>query len=115
MKILGTEHARAAELTENQFNVTLPRTTPPGSYLMRVEMIYPNVLPDTKGTQFYVNCAQVNVIGPGGGTPKGFVKFPGAYTPNTPGVKMPDEKVFGPSLTKNLNRYTMPGPAVWVG
>ena len=81
---------------------------------MRVEMIYPNVLPDTLGTQFYVNCAQVNILGDGGGTPKDFVKFPGAYTKDTPGVKM-DEATFGPPLNRNLNRYPMPGPAVWTG
>jgi hypothetical protein len=82
---------------------------------MRVEMIYPNLLPDDSRTQFYVNCAHVNVIGPGGGSPGTFVKFPGLYNKNTPGVKMPDEKVFGPSLTKNLNQYIMPSPAVWKG
>ena len=81
---------------------------------MRMEMIYPNVLPDELGTQFYVNCAHVNVIGPGGGTPKGLVKFPGAYTKDTPGVKM-DEFSFGPPLNRNLSNYPMPGPAVWTG
>ena len=81
---------------------------------MRVEMIYPNVLPDTLGTQFYVECAQVNIMGPGGGTPKGFVKFPGAYTKDTPGVKM-DEAGFGHALNRNLNKYPIAGPAVWTG
>ena len=44
--------------------VTIPKTTPPGQYLMRVEHIYPSVKNDS---QFYVNCAQVNIVGPGGG------------------------------------------------
>jgi hypothetical protein len=32
-------------------------------------------------TQFFMNCAHINVIGPGGGSLDGypFVKFPGAY------------------------------------
>lgn len=79
---------------------------------MRMEMLYPNVLPDIAGTQLYVNCAQVNIIGPGGGTPKEFVKFPGAYNKDTPGVKM-DEAAFGPSLSRNLNKYPIAGPDVW--
>jgi hypothetical protein len=35
--------------------------------------------------QFYVNCAFVNIIGPGGGTPTEFVKFPGTYQDEDPG------------------------------
>jgi hypothetical protein len=66
-----------------QFNFTIPKTTPPGKYLMRIENFMPT---ETTGyQQFYVNCAFVNIIGPGGGTPAGFVKFPGAYAPEDPG------------------------------
>lgn len=36
-------------------------------------------------SQWYVNCAHINVIGPGGATPKGFAKFPGTYTVDSPG------------------------------
>lgn len=36
-------------------------------------------------SQWYVNCAHVNVIGPGGGTPAGFAKFPGTYVVDDPG------------------------------
>jgi hypothetical protein len=36
--------------------------------------------------QFYVNCAHVNIIGPGGGTtPTEFAKFPGTYNYDMPG------------------------------
>jgi hypothetical protein len=31
------------------------------------------------GTQWFVNCALINLIGAGGGTPTGFAKHPGAY------------------------------------
>lgn len=36
--------------------------------------------------QWYVNCAHVNIIGPGGGKPTGFAKFPGTYTEDDPGM-----------------------------
>ena len=32
------------------------------------------------GAQFYVGCAQVNVVGGGGGTPGPLVSIPGVYT-----------------------------------
>jgi hypothetical protein len=48
-----------------QLNFTIPQTTPPGKYLVRVEHF--NISPDYNGTQMYVNCAQVDVSGPGGG------------------------------------------------
>lgn len=70
-------------------NFTIPASTPPGQYLLRVEHLY--VRPWFNGTQFYVACAQVNVLPPIGGSqpeesreakvPGGeyLVKFPGAY------------------------------------
>ena len=36
-------------------------------------------------SQWYVNCAHVNVIGSGGGTPTEFAKFPGTYVVDEPG------------------------------
>ncbi|KAF2794919.1 lytic polysaccharide monooxygenase, partial [Melanomma pulvis-pyrius CBS 109.77] len=55
-------------------NFTIPSSTPPGKYLLRVEQwSYSPYL------QFYVNCAQIDLVGPGGGNPIGFAKFPGSY------------------------------------
>ncbi|KAF2179087.1 hypothetical protein K469DRAFT_717595 [Zopfia rhizophila CBS 207.26] len=48
---------------ESDVNFTIPRTTPPGEYLMRIEHIIPAV---ENASQRYVNCTQVNIIGPGG-------------------------------------------------
>ncbi|PKS11369.1 hypothetical protein jhhlp_003131 [Lomentospora prolificans] len=48
-----------------EFMMRIPKRTPQGQYLLRVEHIYPNS--GWNETQFYVNCAQVNVVGPGGG------------------------------------------------
>jgi Auxiliary Activity family 9 (formerly GH61) len=64
-------------------NFTIPLTTPPGKYLLRVEHLY--VRPAFNTTQFYIECAQIEVLGPKGGreartpTPEYMVKFPGAY------------------------------------
>ena len=70
-----------------QFNFTLPATTPPGAYLLRFEYFMPTSL--VNKTQWFINCALVNIHGPNPavkpGTPQGFVKFPGAYDPEDPG------------------------------
>jgi len=56
-------------------NFTIPKTTPPGKYLVRVEQF--NIISIYMQTQHYINCAQIEVVGPGGGTPGPFIKFPG--------------------------------------
>lgn len=48
-----------------QMRFTIPITTPPGKYLLRIEHFQPH--PALNKTQWYVNCAQINVVGPGGG------------------------------------------------
>ena len=50
-----------------QIRFTIPETTPPGQYLLRMEQIYP--WPNRSNTQMFVECAQVDVKGVGGGTP----------------------------------------------
>ncbi|KAF2248691.1 lytic polysaccharide monooxygenase [Trematosphaeria pertusa] len=72
-------------LTRDQtgMNFILPRTTPPGKYILRVEHLY--VRPAFNTTQFYIACAQIEVLGPGGGSPGPLVKFPGAYNLSDPG------------------------------
>ena len=74
---------------KNQFNFTIPKTTPPGKYLMRIEQFMPTDFVDY--TQWYINCAHVNIIGPGGGTPEGFAKFPGTYQTDDPGKLTPPD------------------------
>ena len=46
-------------------NFTIPKTTPPGKYLMRAEHLY--IQTYHGGTQLYVNCAHLEITGPGGG------------------------------------------------
>lgn len=64
-------------------NFTIPPSTPPGRYLLRVEHLY--VRPAFNTTQFYIACAQVEIMGSGGGTPGPMVKFPGVYNLTDPG------------------------------
>jgi hypothetical protein len=65
-----------------QLNFTIPATTPPGKYLARVEHFY--IKPRYNETQ-QINCAHIEVVGPGGGTPGPVTKFPGAYSLEEPG------------------------------
>jgi hypothetical protein len=59
-------------------NVTIPRDTPPGKYLMRLEHLIPSEI--LGAARWYVACAQIEIVGPGGGFPMGVVRFPGAYS-----------------------------------
>ncbi|KAK4166936.1 glycosyl hydrolase family 61-domain-containing protein [Cladorrhinum sp. PSN259] len=101
----------------SDFNFTIPKTTPPGKYLMRIE----NFMPTARlgYLQFYVNCAFVNIMGPGGGTPTEFVRFPGTYKDDDPGFLVPDDQESLGGLVSRedlkLMNYKPPGPAVWTG
>ncbi|KAK4156057.1 glycosyl hydrolase family 61-domain-containing protein [Chaetomidium leptoderma] len=101
----------------HEFNFTIPETTPPGKYLMRIEQWMPTHMLDY--SQWYVNCAQVNIIGPGGGTPTEFAKFPGTYDIHDPGLMIPTNQFvnggFVPDDEMRLLEYKAPGPAVWTG
>ncbi len=50
---------------------------------MRIENFMPT--DSLSYQQFYINCAFVNIIGPGGGTPTEFARFPGTYKAEDPG------------------------------
>lgn len=88
--------------------------------------------------QFYINCAFVNIIGPGGGTPTEFVTFPGTYQDDDPGndppssagqrtlltlylvgfLVPPNQDLLGGPVKADglrLMEYKPPGPAVWTG
>ena len=60
---------------------------------MRMEQ-YAGHGPRTPELQWYINCAHVNIIGPGGGTPTEFARFPGTYTDDDPGKLSPPGKIF---------------------
>jgi len=83
---------------------TLPASTPPGDYLLRVEHV--NVDSGPGYAQFYIGCAQITVTGNGTGTPGPLVDFWEYIDPTDP------------NLTKaysNMRNYTLQGPPLWVG
>ncbi|KAM7196860.1 Glycoside hydrolase [Naviculisporaceae sp. PSN 640] len=103
-------------------NFTIPRSTPPGQYLLRVEHLY--VRSWFNGTQFYVACAQVDILPPRGGSgldrgdarmpTEGYmVKFPGAYHLEDEGILVQEHIYEWPA--SGLLEYKAPGPDVWTG
>ena len=50
---------------------------------MRAEHL--NIMDSYQSTQMYTNCAHIEIIGSGGGTPGPTTKFPGAFTAKDPG------------------------------
>lgn len=93
---------------KSELNFTIPATTPPGKYLARVEHFY--LLSQYGQTQQYINCAHIEIVGPGGGTPGPMTKFPGAYELDDPGVWLPTE------ITKEeMKSFQGAGPSIWRG
>ncbi|KAF7791649.1 hypothetical protein EIP86_002670 [Pleurotus ostreatoroseus] len=62
------------------FTFDLPSSLPSGQYLIRVEHIALHAASTYGGAQFYIGCAQVNVINGGSGSPGPLVSIPGVYT-----------------------------------
>ncbi|KAK4151168.1 glycoside hydrolase, partial [Chaetomidium leptoderma] len=99
-----------------EFNFTIPATTPPGKYLLRLEQFMPTTEPNY--VQWYVDCAHVNIIGPGGGTPTKFARFPGTYVVDQPGLLIPADQYLSTRTREGgykLLDYQPPGPALWSG
>ncbi|KAF2655480.1 lytic polysaccharide monooxygenase [Lophiostoma macrostomum CBS 122681] len=96
------------------FNI--PKTTPPGEYLLRFESLWPSSSPEPYRAQLFTNCAQVKIVGPGGGVPTGFARFPGTYHYGVPGVTIPKEMdTVDGGKPSGLLEYIAPGPSVWTG
>ncbi|KAF1951729.1 hypothetical protein CC80DRAFT_495886 [Byssothecium circinans] len=88
--------------------VTIPKNTPSGEYLFRVEHIALHSASSAGGAQFYISCGQLKVTGGGSGNPGPLVSFPGAYKATDPGIMI---NIYYPVPTS----YTPPGPRVWSG
>lgn len=88
-------------------SVTIPKATPTGDYLLRIEHIALHQASNTNGAQFYISCAQIRVTNGGNGTPGPLVSFPGAYKATDPGIKV--------NIYSGATNYKAPGPAVWTG
>ncbi|KAK3351065.1 glycosyl hydrolase family 61-domain-containing protein [Neurospora tetraspora] len=83
-------------------SIKIPECIAPGQYLLRAEMHSAGNYP---GAQFYMECAQLNVVGETGAKTSSTVSFPGAYSGSDPGVKI---YIYLPPVTS----YTVPGPDV---
>ncbi|KAF8897885.1 glycoside hydrolase [Infundibulicybe gibba] len=94
----------------NQFTFTIPKSTPNGQYLLRGEQIALHIAGTANGAQFYIGCAQINVVGGGSGKPSPLVSFPGAYSATDPGILL---NIY--ALPAGYSGYKAPGPAVWKG
>ncbi|KAK8068471.1 hypothetical protein PG996_007583 [Apiospora saccharicola] len=92
---------------KDRLEFTIPAKTPPGEYLVRVEHIGLHEAHAGKA-QFYMECAQLKIEGPGGGSPAPLAKIPGIYKANDPGIAYN-------KWTSNPAPYVMPGPKVWDG
>ncbi|KAI1788679.1 glycoside hydrolase [Ganoderma leucocontextum] len=96
--------------TSDQFTFAIPKNLPSGQYLVRGEQIALHVAETFGGAQFYIGCAQVNVVNGGSGTPGPLVSIPGVYTGNEPGILI---NIY--NLPADYPGYMSPGPAVWSG
>jgi hypothetical protein len=89
-------------------NATIPKSTPNGEYLLRVEQIGLHMAMQANKAQFYVACSQILITGGGNGTPGPLVSLPGAYKTNDPGILVNLGKI-------QASEYVPPGPNVWIG
>ncbi|KAI0367648.1 hypothetical protein BV20DRAFT_949716 [Pilatotrama ljubarskyi] len=96
--------------TMDEITFTIPKSLPSGQYLVRAEQIALHVASSVGGAQFYLGCAQLNVVNGGNGTPGPLVSIPGVYTGYEPGILI---NIY--DLPANYPGYTSPGPAVWRG
>ncbi|KAJ3484844.1 hypothetical protein NLI96_g5356 [Meripilus lineatus] len=92
------------------FTFTLPKSLPNGQYLIRAEQIALHSASSYGGAQFYISCAQVNVVNGGSGSPGPLVSIPGVYTGYEPGIML---NIY--SFPAGYQGYQAPGPAVWRG
>ncbi|KAF2451656.1 lytic polysaccharide monooxygenase [Karstenula rhodostoma CBS 690.94] len=89
----------------SEYNFTVPVRTPPGFYLMRMDSLLPR---GGNWTQFYAGCAQVEIVGQGGGSePQPTVNFPV--------LEEMRKEYLAKADSGQLLGYKMPGPSVWKG
>ncbi|TQN66343.1 putative endo-beta-1,4-glucanase D [Colletotrichum shisoi] len=91
---------------QGRHTIKIPECIAPGQYLLRAEMIALHSAGSYPGAQFYMECAQINVVGGTGTKTPSTVSFPGAYKSSDPGVTL---SIWWPPVTD----YVIPGPAVF--
>jgi hypothetical protein len=106
------------------WNVQIPSDLKSGDYIVRHELIALHY-GDTNGAESYVSCMNLKLLGDGEAEPKETVRFPGAYSPNHPGLKINIyhmENRYVSYFVPGRNLVNMfshvqdsPGPKVYVG
>ncbi|ROT37052.1 glycoside hydrolase family 61 protein [Sodiomyces alkalinus F11] len=86
--------------------IRIPECIAPGQYLLRAEMLALHGAGSYPGAQFYMECAQINVVGGTGTRNPSTVSFPGAYRGSDPGVSI---SIYWPPVTN----YQIPGPQLF--
>jgi hypothetical protein len=86
----------------------VPKDTPAGQYLLRIEHIGLHSASSFGGAQFYISCAQIEVSGSSTAKPSPTVKIPGLYTGHEDSIEL---SIYYPIPVN----YQPPGPAVWGG
>ncbi|KAF7548463.1 hypothetical protein G7Z17_g7027 [Cylindrodendrum hubeiense] len=86
--------------------ITIPDCIEPGNYLLRAEMVALHGASSYPGAQFYMECAQINVVGSDGSKVPSMVSLPGAYDGTDPGITI---NIYWPPVTS----YEIPGPDVF--
>ncbi|PGH27876.1 hypothetical protein AJ80_00426 [Polytolypa hystricis UAMH7299] len=87
-------------------NIPIPSCLQDGHYLLRGEIIALHAAGQPGGAQFYMECAQINVVGGSGSANPATVSLPGAYSASDPGVQI---DIYWPPVTQ----YKIPGPPVF--
>ncbi|KAJ2453305.1 hypothetical protein EV183_002362 [Coemansia sp. RSA 2336] len=94
-----------------KLDVPLPADIKSGDYLLRTEIIALHesdtdyAVNPARGSQFYINCAQLTVKDGGDAVPEGYA-IPGIYKSDSPGI------IF--NLYSSFTSYPIPGPPVYV-
>ncbi|OQE38052.1 hypothetical protein PENCOP_c009G08416 [Penicillium coprophilum] len=91
---------------KSQFDFTLPKETPAGQYLVRIEHIAVHGAGEFGGAEFYFNCAQIEVESDSTAIPGPTVKIPGVYDGYEQGILFYMYRDY-------ITNYTIPGPRVW--
>ncbi|KAI0443598.1 glycoside hydrolase [Xylaria telfairii] len=108
---------KAALIHKPQFEFTIPRQTPSGQYLLRIDMIWPGTVMkqynDTLYTQIYPSCAQIRVESDvvGGSLPKG-IRIPEDLSPTSPGMMVSEDMHYGRTMDED---FVYPGGLRWDG
>lgn len=95
-------------------NFTIPASTPPGHYLLRVEHLNMLQAHVRGGVELFPSCAHVEITGAGTGTPEPQVKFP-FYTRDDPSIWLPILLAQPYKAMDELKNWQGAGPAVWQG